>query len=311
MPIVIQPQIQPRVVATRYYCLQGAAVLAWWILLWQVPASRTLFQPPGSPGYLLLSFWLPDLVLIAAGSWLAAWLTHYESRYASTGRWLVAGALAYATLYCVALSLWTGAAWTSVLPMLAAAGFSASAAWVLPDPARRMFRLAAPAPPAWNVAKTFIQVILFWGFFLAVIPALIHRVEMELAFPVFSVPGQTVAIPLFAAFSALGLWSAITMTRLGEGTPLPLDCPRRLVVAGPYRYVRNPMAVAGLGQGLMVGLSLGSYVVSAYVLAGAVLWNVLARPLEEADLRLRFGREFESYCDRVKCWWPVFRPPAL
>jgi protein-S-isoprenylcysteine O-methyltransferase Ste14 len=31
-----------------------------------------------------------------------------------------------------------------------------------------------------------------------------------------------------------------------------------LVIAGPYRYVRNPMAVAGILQGIAVGWYLGS-----------------------------------------------------
>src|SRR5207253_638214 len=76
----------------------------------------------------------------------------------------------------------------------------------------------------------------------------------------------------------------VIMARHGEGTPLPLDGPRRLVLAGPYGYVRNPMAIAGLGQGLCVGVGTGSWLVVAYALLGSAIWNWIVRPSEEEDL---------------------------
>ena len=84
--------------------------------------------------------------------------------------------------------------------------------------------------------------------------------------------------------------------------------PRKLVVSGPYRYVRNPMACAGLAQGFFVGVYIGSWPTLVYVVCGFFAWNYIARPLEEDDLRARFGEEFEMYCHHVRCWIPRFRP---
>ncbi|MEM6337020.1 MAG: isoprenylcysteine carboxylmethyltransferase family protein, partial [Bacteroidota bacterium] len=75
-------------------------------------------------------------------------------------------------------------------------------------------------------------------------------------------------------------------------------------VRGPYRCVRNPMAVGGLSQGLAVGLWLGAWSVFAYVVAGGLLWHVFVRPIEEADLAARFGSRYEAYRRRVRCWIP-------
>lgn len=167
------------------------------------------------------------------------------------------------------------------------------------------FRVAREAPVAWNLAKTFAQVVVFWTFFLAVLPAGIRYAEARLGIQPILVPGQVASgAVLFAVLSALGLWSGITMSWLGAGTPLPVDAPRKLVIAGPYRFVRNPMAIAGLGQGLAVAIATGSPMTVAYVLTGGLLWNALARPLEEADLRRRFGADFDDYARRVRCWWP-------
>ena len=63
------------------------------------------------------------------------------------------------------------------------------------------------------------------------------------------------------------------MSASGQGTPLLSAMPNRLVIAGPYRVVRNPMAVAGIAQGVAVGLILSSWRVVAHAVVGSLLWN--------------------------------------
>ena len=45
---------------------------------------------------------------------------------------------------------------------------------------------------------------------------------------------------------AVYLWCVWDFATIGRGTPLPIDEPRKLVVRGPYRYVRNPMYIGVL-----------------------------------------------------------------
>ena len=49
--------------------------------------------------------------------------------------------------------------------------------------------------------------------------------------------------------SIIALWCVLIFAESGRGTPIPFDPPRRLVVSGPYRVVRNPMAL-GVGAAL-------------------------------------------------------------
>ena len=123
----------------------------------------------------------------------------------------------------------------------------------------------------------------------------------------FSFPGQlALSIGLGACFGALNLWSGVTMATVGRGTPFPTQTARALVIAGPYRVVRNPMAIGGLGVGFCVGLAQGSPVTMLYALLGGVLWNLVARPMEERELLARFGEPYAAYCRHVRCWLPTW-----
>ncbi|BAS14477.1 protein C-terminal S-isoprenylcysteine carboxyl O-methyltransferase [Arthrobacter sp. Hiyo8] len=91
---------------------------------------------------------------------------------------------------------------------------------------------------------------------------------------------------------------------VGQWHPLPSAMPNHLVIAGPYRWIRNPMAAAGILQGAAVGVILQSWLVVAYAVVGSLVWNYVVRPLEESDLEERFGEEFRQYRDAVRCWVP-------
>src|SRR6185503_6520605 len=172
-----------------------------------------------------------------------------------------------------------------------------------------IFRRASASTPTLHVLATLGQIAVFWTFFLGLVPLAILVVESRLGWPAYSFAGQkALAAFLFLLFSALGLASGVTMASRGIGTPLPFAAPNRLVVGGPYAYLRNPMVVAGLGQGMAVGMWLGSGAVLGYVSVGGLIWNFLVRPAEERDLLETFGDSYRLYCRQVQCWIPRLRP---
>jgi protein-S-isoprenylcysteine O-methyltransferase Ste14 len=291
-----------------YFALQGLAVALWWFVLLLYPASREYFRM-GDSDATLLAFWLPDLLLLATCSLLASLFSFKGSDHLLTVLYFVCGATAYAALYCVAFALLTDTAWLGVTLMVPAMILSFLCTVAVSPLHTWAFRQARPAHVKWNTTKTVAQIVVFWSSLLFIAPFVITLIEERIGLPRLSFAFQRpLATCFFLCFSVLGLWSGLTMARVGQGTPLPLDSPRRLVVSGPYAFVRNPMAIAGLGQGFLVALWCGSALVFAYVVAGVWTWQFLARPLEEDDMRRLFSRDFEEYSSHVRCWWPRRAP---
>lgn len=287
-----------------YFAVQALAGAAWWVAVFTVPVVREATL--GSLNAPLVA--LLDIPLFVVASAVAATGWRPSAIIATAWTALVALALAaYATL--------TGEAGWGVLIMLAASGASIIALSLVVlgrAPTELLtrgpfaFRQAADtAPVSRHVLKTFGQLVVFWGLFLLVFPLIIAALETRWGFAIEFAPAVRVAgIAVLVGASALGVWSAITMSTVGRGTPLPGAMPNALVIAGPYRFVRNPMAVAGIAQGIAVGLMLSSWFVVAYAVIGSLIWNYAVRPLEEADLELRFGDEFRRYRNAVRCWMP-------
>ena len=105
--------------------------------------------------------------------------------------------------------------------------------------------------------------------------------------------------------TVIALWCIFTFVFVGKGTPAPIDPPRRLVIRGPYRFVRNPMYI---GAGLVLaGLAIFYGSISVAIYAGLFLLaaHIFVVAYEEPTLRRTFGQEYDAYCARVRRWWPV------
>ncbi len=119
--------------------------------------------------------------------------------------------------------------------------------------------------------------------------------------------GGAAGLPLIAAGVALWIWTVRLFARIGKGTLAPWDPTERLVVEGPYRYVRNPMITAVLAVLLGEAAVFGSAGVLAW--AGAFLavnWTYFVL-VEEPGLERRFGDEYRAYKRAVPRWIPAAR----
>lgn len=106
---------------------------------------------------------------------------------------------------------------------------------------------------------------------------------------------------------ALAIACVLTFAFIGRGTPAPFDPPRALVVAGPYRFVRNPMYI-GAGTALIgAALFYQSLALAGYALVFLLITHLFVLLYEEPHLRRVFGSSYEDYLRNVPRWIPKWR----
>jgi protein-S-isoprenylcysteine O-methyltransferase Ste14 len=153
---------------------------------------------------------------------------------------------------------------------------------------------------------------LFIGLLLVFVPGRI-LVRSGIVRPVQIGAMEWIGIVTAVVGGALALWCILTFAFVGRGTPAPFDPPRKLVVKGPYRYVRNPMY---LGAALAIcgaAIFYHSILLLGYALVFLLAAHVFVVTYEEPTLARLFGGEYESYRAQVGRWlahWSTERDAA-
>lgn len=273
------------------YLLQAALIASWWVGLYISQDFYRAFQFPGIGQLAFNAFMLPDLIIVALLSVIRAYWKKRELDF------IILGGFGFATLYCINATILTQGGFLSTTAMTLGLCYN-----LFLINGNQLFKSASTDHFWLNLAKTILQVGGVWTITLFVFPMLILKSFGGI--PPIKPSLLIIGASLFILFSTLGLYSAYVMVKIGQGTPLPLDQSQKLVTQGPYKYVRNPMAVAGIGQGMAIGVIFLSVPIFIYTLLGAILWQYVVRPIEEEDMVRRFGKAYEAYRKSVNCWIP-------
>lgn len=117
-------------------------------------------------------------------------------------------------------------------------------------------------------------------------------------------PAQVGGACLVVAGAVLFGWCVWLFIRVGRGTLAPWDPTQRLVAAGPYRMVRNPMitgvALVLAGEALFRGSLYGAVWTAVFI----VINHLYFIHVEEPGLRRRFGASYGAYAADVPRWLP-------
>lgn len=124
--------------------------------------------------------------------------------------------------------------------------------------------------------------------------------------------GDWLVVLLGLAIMGAGLYLMAVTIRLfwkaGRGTLAPWAPPKKLVVAGPYRYMRNPMISGVLVVLLGEALFFGSLAIFVCAVAFFLINHFYFIFSEEPGLARRFGEEYLRYRENVPRWLPRLKP---
>lgn len=114
-------------------------------------------------------------------------------------------------------------------------------------------------------------------------------------------------VPLFLAGLGLAGWCVLLFAGVGQGTLAPWDPPRRLVIEGPYRHVRNPMICGVAAMIAGEALITASARIAGWFAFFVIVNHIYFVAVEEPRLALRFGSAYERYRSAVPRWLPSRR----
>jgi protein-S-isoprenylcysteine O-methyltransferase Ste14 len=100
----------------------------------------------------------------------------------------------------------------------------------------------------------------------------------------------------------------ILFMNIGKGTLAPWAPTKKLVVSGPYRYVRNPMISGVLIALLGESIVFGSITIFTLFILFFIINHIYFIFSEEPGLLKRFGDEYIRYSENVPRWIPRLSP---
>jgi len=91
------------------------------------------------------------------------------------------------------------------------------------------------------------------------------------------------------------IWSVLSQFKIGKGSPVPLVPTQKLVIIGPYKYCKNPMALGTMIYYLGIALFESSFSSLLLVALFSILFVLYIKLVEEKELEVRFGEDYMAY----------------
>ncbi len=144
----------------------------------------------------------------------------------------------------------------------------------------------------FNVTVTIPILILYFTDFQYKNPALFQAI---------------LGLVLLIAGVCLAIWTMVLFHKIGKGTLAPWAATKKLVIEGPFKYVRNPMIIGVLGVLSAEALILNSIIIFYWAVLFFIINCIYFKVFEEKQLERKFGNEYLEYKKNVPMWIPKIK----
>ncbi|HTV69548.1 MAG TPA: hypothetical protein VMF90_13520 [Rhizobiaceae bacterium] len=106
----------------------------------------------------------------------------------------------------------------------------------------------------------------------------------------------------------IGVAATAEFARVGNGTPIPFDPPKRVVISGPYAFMANPMQIISAFFMAVLALYARSWGLALIALMFAIFDTVYATWYNRVHIALAMPEAWSSYRASVKEWRLRWQP---
>lgn len=193
--------------------------------------------------------------------------------------------------------------------------------WLIGDAAAMLLCLA---PGLWlarltrtdrNAKRRAMFHVLGWGGYITlVIPVgVLSYLGRPLA-DLYRLPAQPTDWVLVAAGLLLlfiGVSATAEFARVGNGTPIPFDPPKRVVASGPYAFMANPMQIISAFFMAILAIYAHSWGLGLIAMMFAIFDTVYATWYNRAHIALAMPEAWSGYRSVVKEWRVRWQPHVI
>ena len=155
----------------------------------------------------------------------------------------------------------------------------------------------------WKLTSIALAIITGALMFI-ICPGIAILINIYFNLPVFrNIIYQIIGVGLSAIGIIFFLYCSNLFSKIGKGTPAPIEPPKKLVIEGVYRYTRNPIFIAYFMIILGLFFIFGYFFMIIYIISAIIFLHFYLIYFEEPSLRKRFGDDYIMYTKNVPRWF--------